>query len=147
MKSVNKVILVGLVEHAPEVKYIAGGIAVGRFSLWATNERFKDKTGTFRDPTEWYNIVVWRKLAEIVGEFVSKGSNLDIEGKLQTTSCEDRQRVESQCHHTPHTDQRFFPYSCHLGSTASRNYSILTRQSSQSAGTTFLKTVGVMTSE
>jgi len=63
MKSVNKVILVGLVGKDPEVKYTASGIAVGRFSL-ATNERFKDKTGKFQDRPEWHNIVVWRKLAE-----------------------------------------------------------------------------------
>jgi single-strand DNA-binding protein len=89
-KSVNKVILLGSVGHDPEVKVTASGIPVGRFSL-ATNERFKDKSGKFQDRTEWHNIVVWRRLAEIVGEFVSKGSQLYIEGKLQTTSWEDRQ--------------------------------------------------------
>ena len=95
MKSVNTVILLGLVGHDPEVKYTASGIAVGRFSL-ATNERFKDKSGKFQDRTEWQNIVVWRKLAEIAGEFVSKGSHLFIEGKLQTTSWEDRQSGEKK---------------------------------------------------
>ena len=86
----NKVILLGSVGHDPEVKVTASGIAVGRFSL-ATNERFKDKSGKFQDRTEWHSVVVWRRLAEIVGEFVSKGSQLYIEGKLQTTSWEDRQ--------------------------------------------------------
>src|SRR5215469_14150356 len=95
MKSVNKVIQLGFVGHDPEVKYTAGGIPVGRFSL-ATNERFKDKSGKFQDRTEWHNIVVWRKLAEMVGEFVSKGSHLYIEGKLQTTSWEDRQSTEKK---------------------------------------------------
>src|SRR5215471_2955405 len=90
MKSVNKVILLGSVGHDPEVSYTASGIPVGRFSL-ATNERFTDKSGKFQDRTEWHNVVVWRRLAEIVGEFVSKGSQLYIEGKLQTTSWEDRQ--------------------------------------------------------
>jgi single-strand DNA-binding protein len=89
-KSVNKVILLGSVGHDPEVKFTASGIPVGRFSL-ATNERFKDNSGKFQERTEWHNIVVWRRLAEIVGEFVSKGSQLYIEGKLQTTSWEDRQ--------------------------------------------------------
>ena len=69
MKSVNKVILLGSVGHDPEVKYTPSGTPVGRFSL-ATNERFKDKSGQFQDRTEWHNIVVWRRLAEIVGEFV-----------------------------------------------------------------------------
>jgi len=95
MKSVNKVILVGLVGHDPEVKYTASGIPVGSFSL-ATNERFKDKSGKFQDRTEWHNIVVWRKLAEFVGEFVSQGSHLYIEGKLQTTSWEDGQSAEKK---------------------------------------------------
>jgi len=79
----------------PDVKYTASGIPVGRFSL-ATNERFKDKSGKFQDRTEWHNILVWQKLAEIVGEFVSKGSHLYIEGKLQTTSWEDRQSAEKK---------------------------------------------------
>ena len=86
----NKVILLGSVGHDPEVKYTASGIPVGRFSL-ATTERFKDKSVKFQDRTEWHNIVVWRRLAEIVGEFVSKGSHLYIGGKLQTTSWEDRE--------------------------------------------------------
>jgi single-strand DNA-binding protein len=67
MKSVNKVILLGSVGHDPEVKVTASGIPVGRFSL-ATNERFKDKSGKFQDRTEWHNVVVWRRLAEIAGE-------------------------------------------------------------------------------
>jgi single stranded DNA-binding protein len=54
------------------VKVTASGIPVGRFSL-ATNEKFKDKSGNFQDRTEWHNVVVWQKLAEIVGEFVSNG--------------------------------------------------------------------------
>src|SRR5215467_14868729 len=95
MKSVNKVILVGLVGKDPEVKYTASGIPVGRFSL-ATNERFKDKGGKFQDRSEWHNIVVWRKLAEIVGDFVSEGAHLYIEGKLQTTSWKDRQSAEKK---------------------------------------------------
>jgi single-strand DNA-binding protein len=95
MKSENKVILVGLVGKDPEVKYTASGIPVGRFSL-ATNERFKDKSGKFQERSEWHNIVVRRKLAEIVGEFVSQGSHLYVEGKLQTTSWEDRQSAETK---------------------------------------------------
>jgi single-strand DNA-binding protein len=95
MKSVNKVILVGFAGKDPEVKYTASGIPVGTFSL-ATNERFKDKDGKFQDRTEWHNIVAWQKLAEIVGEFVSKGSQLYVEGKLQTTSWEDRQSGEKK---------------------------------------------------
>src|SRR5215470_5601336 len=95
MKNVNRVILVGLVGKDPEVKYTASGIPVGRFSL-ATNERFKDKSSKFQDRAEWHNIVVWRKLAEIVGEFVSQGSHLYIERKLETTSWEAQKRNPGQ---------------------------------------------------
>lgn len=89
-KSVNKVILVGNVGKDPEVKYTPSGIPVGKFSL-ATNERFKDKNGEFQERTEWHNIVAWQRLAETVGEFVSKGSKVYVEGKLQTTHWNDRQ--------------------------------------------------------
>ena len=95
MKSVNKVILVGFAGKDPEVKYTPSVIPVGRFSL-ATNERFKDKDGKFQDRTEWHSIVAWQKLAEIVGEFMSKGSQIYVEGKLQTTSWKDRQSGEKK---------------------------------------------------
>jgi single-strand DNA-binding protein len=94
-KSVNKVILVGNIGKDPEVKYTPSGIPVGKFSL-ATNERFKDKNGEFQERTEWHNIVAWQRLAEIVGEFVSKGSKVYVEGKLQTTSWNDRQSGEKK---------------------------------------------------
>ena len=77
------------------MKYTASGIPVGRFSL-ATNERFKDKSGKFQERTEWHTIVAWQRLAEIVGEFVSKGSKVYVEGKLQTSSWEDRQSREKK---------------------------------------------------
>lgn len=88
-KSVNKVILVGNVGKDPEVKYAPSGVAVAKFSL-ATNEKFKDKSGEWQDRTEWHNVVAWQRLAEIVGEYVRKGTKLYVEGKLQTSSWEDR---------------------------------------------------------
>ena len=94
-KSVNKVILVGNVGQDPEVKYTPSGIPVGKFSL-ATNERFKDKNGEFQKRTEWHNIVAWQRLAEIVGEFVSKGSKVYVEGKIQTSSWDDRHSGEKK---------------------------------------------------
>jgi single-strand DNA-binding protein len=94
-KSVNKVILVGNVGADPEVKYTPSGIPVGKFSL-ATNERFKNKSGEWQDRTEWHNIVAWQRLAEIVGEYVSKGSKVYIEGKLQTSSWEDQRSGEKK---------------------------------------------------
>ncbi len=92
-KSVNKVILVGNVGQNPEVKYTASGVPVAKMSI-ATNERFKDKNDQWRDRTEWHSVVAWQRLAEIVGEYVGKGSKLYIEGKLQTSSWEDKQSGE-----------------------------------------------------
>jgi single-strand DNA-binding protein len=92
-KSVNKVILVGNVGKDPEVRYSQSGTPVANFSL-ATNERFKDRNNEWQDRTEWHSIVAWQRLAEIVGEYVAKGSRLYVEGKLQTTSWEDRQSGE-----------------------------------------------------
>src|SRR5208337_2522023 len=96
-KSVNKVILVGNVGQDPEVKYTAGGVPVAKVSL-ATNERFKDRNDQWQDRTEWHNVVAWQRLAEIVGEYVRKGSKVYIEGKLQTSSWEDRQNGEKKYH-------------------------------------------------
>lgn len=89
-KSVNKVILIGNLGKDPEVKYTPSGTAVAKFSL-ATNERYKDKGGEWQDRTEWHNIVAWQRLAEIVGEYVKKGSKLYIEGRLQTSSWDDKE--------------------------------------------------------
>jgi single-strand DNA-binding protein len=88
-KSVNKVILVGNVGQAPEVKYTASGVPVAKVSL-ATSERFKDSKDQWQDRTEWHSVVAWQRLAEIVGEYVRKGSKLYVEGKLQTSSWEER---------------------------------------------------------
>jgi single-strand DNA-binding protein len=89
-KSVNKVILVGNVGQDPEVKYTASGVPVAKLCV-ATNERFKDRNDQWQDRTEWHTVVAWQRLAEIVGEYVRKGSKLYVEGKLQTSTWEDRQ--------------------------------------------------------
>jgi single-strand DNA-binding protein len=89
-KSVNKVILVGNVGQDPEVKYTPSGTPIAKLSL-ATNERFKDRSDEWQERTEWHSIIAWQRLAEIVGEYIKKGSKLYIEGKLQTSSWEDRQ--------------------------------------------------------
>ena len=92
-RSVNKVILVGNVGQDPEVKYTPSGVPVARVSL-ATNERFKDNNDQWQDRTEWHSVVAWQRLAEIVGEYVRKGTKLYVEGKLQTANWEDRQSGE-----------------------------------------------------
>ena len=94
-KSVNKVILVGNVGKDPEVKYSPSGTPIAKFSL-ATNERFKDRNHEWQERTEWHSIVAWQRLAEIVGEYVAKGSKLYVEGKIQTSIWEDRQSGEKK---------------------------------------------------
>lgn len=87
--SVNKVILIGHVGKDPEVKHLDGGVTVAKFSL-ATNETYTDKSGQKVNHTEWHNIVVWRGLAETVEKYVKSGKLLYIEGKLKTTSYDDK---------------------------------------------------------
>lgn len=83
-RGVNKVILVGNLGKDPEVRYMANGGAVCNVTL-ATTESWKDKqTGEQKDKTEWHNIVFYRRLAEIAGEYLKKGSQIYVEGKLQT---------------------------------------------------------------
>jgi single-strand DNA-binding protein len=94
-KSVNKVILVGNVGKAPEVKYSPSGTPIAKFSL-ATNERFKDRSGEWQERVEWHAIVAWQRLAEIVGEFVVTGAKVYIEGKLQTSSWQDRETGQTK---------------------------------------------------
>ena len=88
--SVNKAILVGNLGSDPEVRYTAGGNAVTTFNI-ATNERWTDKnTGEKQERTEWHRIVAWGRLAEICGEYLSKGRQIFIEGRIQTRTWEDR---------------------------------------------------------
>lgn len=87
MASVNKVILVGSLGKDPEIKYMPNGEAVANFSM-ATSENWKNKEGVKQEKTEWHNIVAYRKLAEIIGEYLKKGAPVYIEGRLQTRSWE-----------------------------------------------------------
>jgi len=89
-RSVNKVILIGNLGKDPEVKYTPQGTAVARIAL-ATNERQKDKNGEWQDRTEWHNVVLWQRQAEIAGEYLKKGSKIYVEGRLQTRSWDDKQ--------------------------------------------------------
>ncbi len=87
MASVNKVILVGNLGRDPEVRYMPNGEAVCNFSI-ATTDNWKDKNGQKQERTEWHNIVMYRKLAEIAGEYLKKGRPVYIEGRLQTRKWE-----------------------------------------------------------
>ena len=79
----NKVLLIGNLGKDPEVRYTPGGQAVANFNI-ATNEAWTDKSGQKQERTEWHRIVVWGKVAELCGEYLSKGRQVYIEGKLQT---------------------------------------------------------------
>ncbi len=88
-KSINKATLIGNVGKDPEVKFLPSGTAVANFTL-ATSERFKDKGGEFQERTEWHNLVAFQRLAEIVRDYVKKGSKLYVEGRIQTRSWDDK---------------------------------------------------------
>ncbi len=85
---VNKAIIVGNLGRDPEVRYTPGGTAVANFTV-ATSERWKDKaSGEMKEQTEWHRIVAWGRLGEICGEYLSRGKQVYIEGRIQTRSWE-----------------------------------------------------------
>ena len=90
MSGVNKVILVGRLGNDPEVRYTNSGKAVAKLSI-ATSENWADKEGQRQERTEWHRIVVWGKLGELCGEYLKKGRQVFIEGRLQTRSWEDKE--------------------------------------------------------
>lgn len=90
MAGVNKAIIVGRLGQDPEIRYFQDGSAVANFSV-ATSEEWKDKeTGEKRERTEWHRIVAYRRLAEICGQYLSKGRQVYIEGRIQTREWDDR---------------------------------------------------------
>jgi len=91
--SVNKVILIGRLGKDPEVKYTPNGTPVAKFSL-ATDEVYKDRSGEQQKRTEWHNIVAWSKLAEICGEYLTKGKQVYIEGSIRSRQWEGQDKVK-----------------------------------------------------
>lgn len=88
-RSLNKVMLIGNLGKDPELRYTTAGVAVATFTI-ATNESWKDQDGNLQEKTEWHNIVAWRKLAEICGEWLKKGKKVYVEGRLQTRNYDDK---------------------------------------------------------
>ncbi len=88
--TINRVILVGRLGKDPEIKYTPSGMAKTEFSL-ATDESRKDAQGNRTSQTEWHNIVLWDKQAEVAGQYLKKGSLIYVEGRIQTRSWEDSQ--------------------------------------------------------
>ena len=89
----NKVHLIGRLGRAPETRYLTNGDAVCNFSL-ATDESWKDKNGQKQEHTEWHAITLYRRLAEIAGQYLKKGSLIYLEGKIQSRKYTDKQGVE-----------------------------------------------------
>jgi single-strand DNA-binding protein len=88
--SVNKVILVGRLGKDPETRYMTNGEAVTNATL-ATSENWKDKAGEKQEKTEWHNLVFYRRLAEIAGEYLKKGAQIYVEGRIQTRKWQDKE--------------------------------------------------------
>jgi single-strand DNA-binding protein len=95
MSGVNKVILIGNLGSDPQVRYTPQGTAVANFNI-ATTERFNNKSGEREERTEWHRIVAWGKLAEICQQYLKKGKQVYIEGRLQTRQWEDQQGQKRQ---------------------------------------------------
>src|ERR1700760_1256914 len=89
-KGVNKVILLGNVGKDPEIRTTPGGMNIASFSL-ATADRAKDQQGNWTDKTEWHNLIAFGRTAEIVRDYVKKGTQLFVEGKIQTRSWDDKE--------------------------------------------------------
>lgn len=89
MASLNKVLLIGNLGRDPETRFMPSGGAVCNFSI-ATTERFTDKSGQKQERTEWHNIVMYNKLAEIAQQYLKKGSSVYIEGRMQTRKWQDK---------------------------------------------------------
>ena len=88
-RGINKVIIVGNLGNDPEIRYAQNGNAIANLSV-ATSESWKDQQGQPQEKTEWHKIVMYRRLAEIAGEYLKKGSKIYIEGKLQTRKWQDQ---------------------------------------------------------
>jgi single-strand DNA-binding protein len=93
MSSLNKVLLIGRLGKDPETRYTPDGAPVASFSL-ATSENWTDKSGTRQERTEWHNIVAWNKLADICKQFLAKGRQVYIEGRIQTREYTDREGIK-----------------------------------------------------
>lgn len=89
MSSLNKAMIIGRLGQDPDVRYTQSNTAVANLSV-ATSERYKDKSGEWKENTEWHRVVAWGRLAEICQEYLKKGSQVYIEGPIQTRSWEDK---------------------------------------------------------
>ena len=126
---INKVMIVGNLGQDPEIKYTAGGAAVTTLSI-ATSDSWKDKdSGMDQERTEWHRVVLWRRLAEIAGEYLKKGSKVYIEGQLQTRKWEQ----EGQTRYTTEIIARDMQFLDSRGSSNSSSTQKSSEMNDQSA--------------
>ena len=126
---INKVIIVGNLGQDPEIKYTAGGAAVTTLSI-ATSDSWKDKdSGMDQERTEWHRVVLWRRLAEIAGEYLKKGSKVYIEGQLQTRKWEQ----EGQTRYTTEIKARDMQFLDSRGSSNTSSTQKSSEMNDQSA--------------
>ena len=130
-KCVNKALLLGYVGKAPEIYATAGGTLGARFSL-ATSDRQQDRQGNWTDKTEWHNLVAYGRTAEIVRDYISKGTQLFIQGKIQTRPWDDKQLGQKRFR----TEIVVFELTLLNGSRASNGSSTNANEQSQSGRST-----------
>lgn len=106
MASFNKIIIVGYLGRDPELRYTPDGTPVCNFSV-ATTERKKDKSGEFHDVTTWFRVVLWRRQAEVAGQYLAKGRQVYVEGRLTQTEYQDRDGVTRTSLEVQGTDVQF----------------------------------------
>lgn len=117
--SVNKAILVGRLGSNPEIRYTSGGTAVANFNV-ATSEHWNDKEGQKQERTEWHRIVVWSKLAETCNQYLTKGKEVYVEGRLQTRQWEDQNGNKRYTTEIVATTVRFLGSSAQTGTKAEK---------------------------
>lgn len=103
----NKVILIGRLGREPELRYMANGEAVCNFSV-ATSESWKDKNGQRQESTEWHNVTMYRKLAEIAGQYLKKGSQVYLEGKIQSRKYQGKDGIERTAYEIIANEMKMF---------------------------------------
>lgn len=87
--ALNKVLLIGNVGKDPEIRHLQGGAAVATITL-ATSERYKDRNGETREITEWHTVIAWRQLADLAENYIRKGSQIYVEGRIRTRNWDDQ---------------------------------------------------------
>lgn len=120
--SVNKVIILGRLGQDPELKYTPSGAAVCNFSL-ATSESWTDKAGQKQEKTEWHRIVVWGKLAELCNQYLAKGRQAFVEGKMQTRSWDDKDGQKKYTTEIMASTVQFIGGQAGAGATTDREHS------------------------